>query len=306
MPKVFIYKSSFTAQESISDLKELFTSYGIFESVNVMESDFNFNVDGLNGRDITFIIPGGQAMGMGMELKPRMEKMKSHFGNQFNYVGICAGAYIAPSEADIFNTNYKIDQNTKLLAAPEYVGHSSDFEADLNIVSEYKAFGPFYPSEQDVDYSPMKGKLIPYCVNLALTNSHCNISQLYVSGCGFESVASSSADKKTTEAIATYTSENPYKFFYPDDRSEKKIQRLSAMISRPANAETHSGGVFLAGTHIEACVKNSRMLSSFSPTKKADAKQMLLSKESHKLLEDSQEEAAKVVVTLLKDTFKPR
>jgi hypothetical protein len=139
-----------------------------------------------------------------------------------------------------------------------------------------------------------------------LKNTQTNLSQLYVAGCGFEFISHANQDDENCPAdiIATYTEGNHYKFFYPKTSSQKVIEKMPAIIRRAATSDTKTGGVFLSGTHIETCVRKSKLLKFFSPDGTPDNKKILLNAEDYRILEESQEKTAIEVVSLLKETFK--
>ena len=120
--KVFIYNATGTWPLGVDDLSTLFTtSEKIFPDCqpDVMKCDFNFNMSGL--LDPVFVVPGGSStVQIGMKLKEQIAKIKSHYGNNFGYVGVCAGAFLGASDAELFVTSHKInDKNPDSFEPPQ-------------------------------------------------------------------------------------------------------------------------------------------------------------------------------------------
>src|ERR1700733_11683685 len=125
--KVFVYNGQGTDSDSVEDLKELFTSNHIFTNrPDVLLSDFNFNAADLYLP--TFVIPGGSAVFMGFTLQ---KKMKSLLGEDYNYVGDCAGAFIATNQGDLFDTSHQRDDSRETLKEPYYFLTTQESETNL-------------------------------------------------------------------------------------------------------------------------------------------------------------------------------
>lgn len=248
--KVFVYHSEDVCEASMLDLKEFFTSETIFATrPDVQLSDFNFNPTGLSTP--TFVVPGGSAIMMGMDLQPKFAAIRNVIANDFNYVGSCAGAFIGTVMTDFYATSHETMRNGEL-AAPTYIFGSANLEFNLGIICDYKALGAFYPNASH-NQSQAK-QYMPYRVNLSLCDTHESLPQLYVAGPGFFKTNGVSF----TDIKACYADRENYTF--PEHQPEK-IKNLAAIISKKPNG--NSGGTFLSGPHFEACVPNSKFLTLF-------------------------------------------
>ena len=265
--KVFIYNDNVGVNSSsCDDLKELFMRYHIYESSDVAVSDFNSSFDGLQPKKITIVLPGGSVVFMGETLYQHKTKIQNLFNAGCKGVFICAGAYMATNNADLFIEKYSMNQTTGQLNP---LNHSSSTKlldvgygpgVNLNIVSDYKAYGPFIPNDsyntyiqacQDVTIYANVRK--PYCVNLRLESTQQLFNQLYLAGCGFEKIGNSQPDSR--EVVATYNDKNRYSFFYKNAQSTT-ITNMPAIIRKP--------GILLSGPHIETCIEDSKLMRVMS------------------------------------------
>jgi glutamine amidotransferase-like uncharacterized protein len=259
--KVFILeKPHRTGEYCVADLKTLLSSRTIFPAgVDVVTTDFkNMNTDGLE--QATFAIPGGSSIRIREFAKPIFS---TQFKEKYNFIGICAGGFLAPKSADCFRLHQKRDIWDNLYSWPEYEFSFSDNEeynnGNLNLIKDYSAIGPFEP---DYTYLGTANKsYMPYCLELPLTQKPQKVlRQLYIAGPGFIPIAGAE-EKYPCEVAATYKGKEYFMFFYPDRETEVVIHpSLAAIISSPAN-ETR-GARFLSGTHIEACVEDSILLKN--------------------------------------------
>jgi len=250
--KVFIYNAKGASSPSAEDLKELFSSKNIFvKKPDVQLSDFNFDPSGLSTP--TFVVPGGSTIALSHYIKPRIDKMRGIIKNDFNYVGICAGAFIGANSADLFHTSHQYNDQQESLDEPSFL-FTIDENMNLNLVTDYKAVGAFYPHDGHKNPAPKK-QYMPYRVNLTLAETKEDLPQLYVSGPGFFSTNR----RPQSSVVATYADCNTYTF--PYEKEKMQINSFPAMISsKPSEGK---GGVFLSGTHIETCVPNSKLLTFF-------------------------------------------
>lgn len=103
MPEyVFVYNGTGTGPNSREDLKELFTSYGIYADPNVRFSELRENFTGLDPKQMTIVLPGGSVSYMGEALQSLQPQLKSLFAQGCKGVFVCAGAYLACSNAVSF------------------------------------------------------------------------------------------------------------------------------------------------------------------------------------------------------------
>lgn len=238
--KVFIYKDQYVSCSSAIDIATFFReSKGIFDSKpDIIEFDPSFrNADGL--KIPTFVVPGGAATLMTQKLLPifKLVQENSTVKNEFNYVGVCAGAFAA---TQVMNT---------FVGSPYFV-HYLDRDG-LNLVNDFKAVGAFCPVDT---VNPSQKQFVPYVVTERMNHSGHMMKQLYVNGPGFFSVKDMPV---LSEVIATYEDRQAYDFAFPKEKI--KYEKLPAMVRRKAN-ETH-GGIFLTGTHFEVCVDESQLLA---------------------------------------------
>jgi glutamine amidotransferase-like uncharacterized protein len=305
MAKIFIYNGANTGENSCLDAKQLFECEDIFDKrPDVVFNDLKGNFNGLNSiqDNPTLVIPGGSACLMGMDMlgDGQNAKIQELVSQGFHVVGICAGAYLAPTNSDFFKTDYVFD--------PEYTASTAIENFSFNICATYSALGPFYPNKDYDDYpnkSELKLKnLRPFNVTLSLNETSQKISQLFVEGCGFESqtIPDIGDKKQPYEVVATYADCENYSFSYPSAEQKKTIHNFAAMIRKKAGSHPNEGGVFLSGTHIEACVENSKLLTYFYS---GNARRKLnLTDNQYKGLLEGQSAAKETIIPLLKSTFK--
>ena len=315
MTKIFIYNGANTGENSRQDARQLFECEDIFNKrPDVVLSDFNENFSGLNPiqDNPTLVIPGGAAIFMGIDMLESGQKAKIQdlISQGFHFVGICAGAYLATTNSDIFNTRHVYHSIENTFSDPEFQMSSRIEQFSFNICSSHSALGPFYPNKDYDDYpnkTELKLKnLLPFNVTLSLNETSQKISQLFVGGCGFESQAiPDRIDKKLPyEIVATYADRENYSFSYSDLEQKKTIHNFAAMIRKKAGSQPKDGGVFLSGTHIEACVKDSKLLNYFHLVNERG--KMKLTENQYNSLLEAQNSAKEHAVHLLKSTFQRR
>ncbi|WED41966.1 BPL-N domain-containing protein [Legionella cardiaca] len=289
--KVFIYNDIGTGPNSTSDIKELFTSKDIFSSTpDVLEKNFDFNMDGLSNP--VFVVPGGSTTLIGHRLKPQMDKIKIQFKDRYGYVGVCAGAYLGVSDAELFHLHYEpMKENPKA----SFLCSTNTIKIALDMINDYGAFGAFYPNEKH-RFETTK-ELIPYRVSISSTKTNREFSQLYVAGPAFYPID----DKPRAQVMAYYKNSNQYTLF---SNSHSNFNSLPAIICRAPTEK--SGGKFLAATHIETCIKNSKLLRFF---KQEGLKHNSLQEGEIEILESEQELARGEIELMLKealsDDYKP-
>jgi glutamine amidotransferase-like uncharacterized protein len=229
---VLIYDNSGVFDASRDDLKTLFESYGIYSDVTVRFTDFKSNFDGLPAKQTTVVLPGGMVSAMEISLRGERPKLQQLFSEGSKGLFICAGAYLAVNNADIYMENsYRY-------------GYNLSSDRTLNILSDYKAIGSFIPNEA-----------IPRLATLSLRND-CgyNLRQIYLGGSGFKEI-----EKKvdqTCEVVATYTDCRQYTFF------KRPLGIFEVQTNMPAILRDKQRGLFLSGPHIEACVEGSKVLKT--------------------------------------------
>ena len=119
----------------------------------------------------------------------------------------------------------------------------------MKLVDDYQAYGTFIPNDSYQSYSgPLHASMYkPYQVNLHWQTTECASSQLFLGGCGFQSL---NTPTSAEDIVATYADNQTYSFFYPQTEATKTFSPLPAIVKKP--------GLLLSGPHIEACVDNSR------------------------------------------------
>ena len=294
--KVFIYNGAGSAEFSVPDLKELLSSEVIFGSKpDVTLTTFDFNPAGITNP--TIVIPGGDTFAMKDGMHKAVSLIESHVGQRYNFIGVCAGAFAATVITELFTQNrneYKeMSADRPPCLADEVTRGTGGF--NLNLISSYKALGPFYPNSSFDNFIPRA--YVPYITNVRLANGKV-LPQFYVAGAGFVP-ETKDANNSECSVAATY-SDQRYNFFYPK-RYEMKDYTLVDMLARRATPER--GALFLSGTHLEACVPNSKFFAAFQPINslcypldfRTHAKFLANRESSHRNTEE-----------LLSETFKPR
>jgi hypothetical protein len=251
--QVFIYNGPHTAEYSVPDLKELLSSEVIFGSKpDVTLTTFDFNPQGLV--DPTIVIPGGDTFSMKEGMQKALNTIQNRLHNRYNFIGVCAGALAAPCIAELFTLPKDqygcIPFNESPIFSQSKSSDAGGF--NLNRVYSWKALAPFYPNASFVGFTPRA--YMPYITNVILANGK-TLPQLFVAGPGFVSMSMSSQPGEHECKIAATYSDQRYKFFYPG-RNETRDYALVDMLARRPSEEL--GGIFLSGTHLEACVPLSK------------------------------------------------
>lgn len=279
--KVFIHNSQGSSNESAEDLKAFFlNSRAIFETKpDVIEIKTPFNMDGL--KCPTFVMPGGSALVMRSSVKSLFKTVRSsQVGENFNYVGICAGAFLAIETTDIFT------------GSPHFT-HFGAFPG-MGLVDDFKAVGAFCPTQE---VNPSTKTYVPYSVSISYSCTRRPSKQLYVNGPGFFAVKTDG--KNESEIAARYEDRDSYTFYY--NQKKVSVSDLPAMVMRKHSDKR--GGVFLSGTHFEASVEDSKLLKAFEqPSEKVAG----LAQDDYKQLEDlvERENTRIAVEVLLRRTLK--
>lgn len=291
---------------SRDDLKELFSSGHIFDHVDVTYTTFEGNFDGLKVSvdNPTLVFPGGNAWkiyGTSLSHHPKIAELLSQ---GWNYVGVCAGAYLAGHEMELYQTPYQFNLNA--YAPPTF----SCSQQLFGVCHDYNALGPFYPDPTHYLWQICREKLPaeqvanaaitkPYVVSITFADQQ-RLPALYVNGCAFEKRAAV-PDQHTV--VASYP-DNRYAFFNPHTRSHKTFTTMPAIIHQRVSDDHRRGGMVASGIHFETCVPNSKMLSLFSDPHNAHT--IALSSQEIQSLHDSREQAETMYTTLLKETLTPR
>ena len=292
MPQyIFIYDHHGVGPNSRDDLKEFFTNYPIYREANVQLSDFNCNFDGLSAAQITFVLPGGSTYTMGKYLKFHQNKMQTLIEAGSHGLFICAGAYLAVAEAEIFCDHYIKQPGDHDFSPLRFWMNTAEQNLNLNFLPEYKAWGSFIPNETYLAYPQDKlssRTLKPYLTSLCFSHHRFYSRELFIAGCGFESLT------QEAEVVATYTDKDQYSFFSPGKKA-KIMANMPAIVRKP--------GLLASGVHIEACVENSKLLSLMSEGKNTNPPSVLAL--STDLSYDAKSSRA-AFIPLLQDTFRPR
>jgi glutamine amidotransferase-like uncharacterized protein len=281
--KVFIYNGNGASQESVEDLVTLLSTKTIFpDGVDISRSDFNSqSFYGLSHP--TFVVPGGSAITIAAYIADPLTEIESIFSYQFNYIGICAGAFIGTTNADIFDIS-------KQPASFALTTRDAGFEN--GILDTFKAVGPFAPCAENPRPSLF---FTPYRVTLSIGSQQ--QSQLYIDGPGFIPTRPTSSSE---EVLATYNNQPAYTFHYP--REIKSCPKLAAIVRKlPDN---HHGSVLLSGVHIEANVPDSQLFHFFSHNR--NPKYGALTETDQATLKSEQAENIKVVESIFHETLRRR
>lgn len=239
--KVFICKNQGVSSESAADLSTfLRESCGIFNNQpDIVEFSSIFNADGL--KCPTFVVPGGNTLMMSTKVKSIFESvLASSVREDFNYIGVCAGAFIGTETADIFS------------ASPDFT-YSLPYQG-MGLVDEFKTVGAFCPVET---VNPSRRSFVPYSVSISLSNTRQPSQQLYVNGPGFFAVKP--VRDGGAEVVARYRDRDSFDFAYKT--GIVSTNNLAAMVSKKPNEQR--GGRFLSAVHFEACIEDSQMLKAF-------------------------------------------
>jgi glutamine amidotransferase-like uncharacterized protein len=293
--KVFLYNHSSTDELCRNDLKEFLIQGNIFSRLDICESDFSFNPDGLiKGGNPTLVIPGGSAIAMKTGLNETLGQFDPSLLDHCNILGVCAGGFTATSSALLCLTNTP----TSLLKHPEYVytmgkGYTL---TNFHVTKDFEAVGPIIPnaSFRQRRFSELKDKaLLPYKVEINLSGRTKQLSQLYLSGPGFFQTHA----HPSCEVAATYADQESYTIDFPG-AAPRVYTQLPAIIKRKTSAE--HAGIYLSGIHIEATLPGSKLLGFFTPT----ATQTNMESAEHTALCKTQEDSFTHFIAELKDTFR--
>jgi glutamine amidotransferase-like uncharacterized protein len=259
---VLIHNGDGVGPKSRDDLKKLFEEYNIYPSTDVRLTNFTGNFSGLEPKQTTIVLPGGSVCNMGISLQAYQTKIRDFFDRGCNGVFICAGAYLATNNADIFKNEYtrknEGEFNELSYQANIYsCSKATEFlEYNLNIVSDYKAMGPFIPNDAYRNTPPAVnlGASVrkPYCVSLFHEEASFSFNEIYAGGPGFKPITAQAEERY--EVLATYQERSLYTFFQPPGKPTEVIENMPAMI------RAKDRGVFLSATHIETCVEDSKLL----------------------------------------------
>jgi glutamine amidotransferase-like uncharacterized protein len=300
--KIFIYQNDrTTSPQSIADIIKLFSMGNVFPVCSdIRLGNFQFNVTGLINP--LFVIPGGGTIQMGCDIKTALCRIDWELKKQYDFLGICAGGFLATKTANILLASHERNadgsfqdpryaytlESPHLLADPKY-----SLPYNLDLITDHKAVGPFYPNNQHL--SSQTEQFTPYLTKLRLSDSRI-FSQLYVAGPAFIP-PEFPEEKPSSQVVATYADNSYYKFF-----QQNGVQRFhfspAAIISKKATAT--QGACLITGTHIEACVPDSKMLEAF---RKRDYLIAPLDEKSFSQLETEREDTQKIVEEMLRVTF---
>lgn len=309
--KVFIYNGHGHFPESAADLRTLFETGSIFDCVDVRYTDLTENFSGLDAAtdNLTLVFPGGNAYQMHWSMRDQVSKLSGLLTSGWNYVGVCAGGYLASHQIERYTTAYELN------GAAFHNGFSppvfSGGLASLAVCQDFNALGPFYPDTAEYVERIYSGELAaltvsisssetrkPYCVGLALHN-HQRLPALYVDGCAFERRLDL-VQKHTV--FASYPKR--YSFLNPAGHC-KTFDSMPAILHKKAARDPWSiqGGVVVSGIHFETCVADSRVLNCFSQPPNENI--FALSSSGQQQLQASRVDAERIYVDLLKDSLTP-
>jgi len=200
------------------------------------------------------------------EFEKNYTKVENYVNKQgFNYIGICAGAFIAGETSTMHSLNYiqRYDEDLRRKAYDFFNDISIDFNT-MNLLPSISTYGPFFPYRNaDPSYRYPGEFHRPFEVNIEINENHTSttlyLPQLYAEGCTFTTTRGD-APLPTNQVMAHYKT-YPTMSYCPGMPGRKQ----PTIIFREPNG--NAGGVLLSGTHFETCVDSSQLLASFiSPT----------------------------------------
>lgn len=261
MTKIFIYNDEWVSKPSRDDAKALFESGDICQQADVVLSDFQFNPAQLQAEKPVFIVPGGSACFMSDKMVPAFNQIKHALNGHYNYIGFCAGAYLAADTMSILDMD-KTGVDTTLTYAVDNCPTPCMPIKTISLAAT-SSIGPFHPNYSDNVQGHSNDKkryqYYPQVTPIYLSNGT-SMNSLYVEGCTFANVP----DKYS--AAAFYR--GSFSYTYNAKSGVRKVPMDSAMctelpaiLQKKADPETKTGGVLLSGTHIEATVKESAFLA---------------------------------------------
>ena len=229
------------------------------------------------------------------------DSLKQMIADGSHYLGICAGAYLAPSIFEYSETNYLRDTNGSFLPSAITNFSESKPKFGLKLCAEFIARGPFYPNQfysQPIFDSKIisKKQWRPQVVNLSDQND-IKTKHLFIEGCGFPENPNRSTQNYSS--VATYQDQAKFSFFHKKTNQPCEEIEFPAIIAQKPQANKRQSGIFLSGVHIEACVKESLMLANCISDEWLDRK-VLLSNEQYLELAEAQEHSREWVVSELK------
>lgn len=272
-PKKIFVLSTKTGPASTADCTTLFQQW--FPNSDVKLDDFTSNFSGLSWSDQPiFVVPGGGAVAMLMHLNEQWSHIQDQ-ASGYHLFGACALAYMA-SDSQVFHNDYKVHYGQ--LEPPRCTGPLAGGDS-LSIFSGVTAYGPFHPDHsyglrmsyrEFTQQQLWAASLRPYSTSVKFTSTGKALKQLFVEGAGFVKTSA-----RCDAEFSAYHVQSPhYDFWLKSDNPwqnpigyKKRIQSedFAAMATRKANPDKQRGGVVISCFHPEASVKDSRMLSYFSP-----------------------------------------
>lgn len=246
--KIYIYNGEGAAKFSAADLFEFFTTNKLFESQDVAYFSDEFNINQL--KCPTIVVPGARSTTvLSGYLMPIMNTFKSELNYNFNYIGVCAGAFLGADDVQIHLPSYELKNNG------DYTDLSYLWKTDsFGLVNDMLAIGTFYPVEGKRYKNVKPFTPVPYRLTIDFSEDCLSPNQLFVHGPGF-------FDKSPTKqrAKCRYMDKASYRF------QDRHFEQLCSMVYEPHTDK--EGARFLFGTHLldAQAVKNSKMLGACNP-----------------------------------------
>lgn len=293
--KVFIYNGTGASKESSQDLATLFRENHttLFEQQpDIIECDFKFSPNGLHTP--TLVMPGGSVSSICYKVKPSITSIEtSTVGKNYNYVGVCAGAYAATSNASLYSARHAPHISNPIVAETTDFMWTFNHELTFNIVKNFDSIGSFFPyyelKQTDKDY-------VPYAVSIRTTAQKQLLKSLFVGGCGF--ISHNDYQNGNGEVVAHYDDKNTYRFKGENSQIQKHVKLSSVVRIAPTDI---TGGIVLTGVHLEASVRNSSIFNAL--TRATDSCEKLSETEQLDILR-GREELQSYSIDLLKRTLK--
>lgn len=287
-PTYLIYNGEGSSVNSVTDLEALCRIS--ITGANVYKSDFACNFNGLDARqNPVVVLPGGAATTVGNKVKSTTNLTKWVEDMGWGYFGVCAGAYAAVFQAELYSCSHRIINGS--LELPEYGYNTQDYQADLALCRR-NAIGPFYPNDSYLN-NRNRALYMPYCINVIINGI--SYPQLYVGGCGFKVAWSAS---EPTKDVGVYGDRNQYTFFKRGHRVTHNS--LAAIVQRKRHGTR--GPLLLSGVHLEAGVPNSRLLAAFRSNNPSEYCVALSSKD-YAELQQARPKNLEMAKDLLRNTF---
>ena len=257
MPILIYSQPNSTGPSSVSDLKKLF-ELACPESRDIREFGLDASLEGLD-KTYTLVVPGGSTTAIQRDFSKKstigetIVNLVNNYG--VNYIGICAGAYVASNSAHaVFTPSQKLLDGLNLINVAAIGGISPGTSIECNITPAPEVVTT-YKYDSEISYG------------------------MFISGCTFfqENIV---PDYTVLEYIDTKQGATPSKskpgFFERDNFSSAKKIPVTVYQQGKIDLKTRckSGNVLLTGIHPEAAVPESKLLEFATSSESYHAKKI--------------------------------